>query len=222
MAWLRSLPEPGPEAYLFPRHAVGFAPEGQGTTIYNIDFRQPMQGWKTAWRRALEGANVKARWHDLRHSLVSRLAEQPTVSEETIRALDGHVSRQMLSRYAHIRASSKRSAIASLETGGEGITKPARATNLGTGSPQKSPQFVEGEKILLERQGPQLLNCRALHLGLLHALYWLGLAARFTRASGSRCGASSCTSDGFELSATLGGPVKYAPVCNTFPRWITC
>src|SRR5262249_20600274 len=157
-AWLQTLPEAGPEAYLFPRHAVGFAPEGQGTAIYNIDFHQPMQGWKTAWRRALEGANVKARWHDLRHSLVSRLAEQPTVIEETIRVLAGHVSRQMLSRYAHIRASAKRAAIASLETGGKGITKPPCPTNLGTGSPQKSPQFVEGEKIVLECPVPKLLN----------------------------------------------------------------
>jgi Phage integrase family len=126
--------------------------------IYDIEFRQPMQGWKTAWRRALEGANVKARWHDLRHSLVSRLAEQPTVSEETIRALAGHVSRQMPSRYAHIRASAKRAAITSLETGGEGITKRGHPTNLDTGSPQKSPQFVEGEEIVLERPGPKLLN----------------------------------------------------------------
>jgi integrase len=74
-----------------------------------------MQGWKSAWSRARRVAGVKARWHDLRHTIVSRLAENPAISEETIRALAGHVSRQMLSRYAHIRAQAKRAAIASLE-----------------------------------------------------------------------------------------------------------
>jgi len=74
-----------------------------------------MQGWKSAWSRARRLAGVKARWHDLRHSLVSRLAENPTIGEETIRALAGHVSRQMLSRYAHIRAQAKRVAIATLD-----------------------------------------------------------------------------------------------------------
>jgi hypothetical protein len=154
----KRLPEAGPEAYLFPRHAVGFRAPRSGHS--DLQYRLPPadEGWKTAWRRALEGANVKARWQDLRHSHVSRLAEQRIVHEETIRALAGHISRQMLSRYAHIRASAKRAAIASLETGGEGITRPAQHTNLDTRCPQKSPQFVEGEKVVLERPGRKLLN----------------------------------------------------------------
>ncbi|HEY6418246.1 MAG TPA: hypothetical protein VIX59_04515 [Candidatus Binataceae bacterium] len=41
-------------------------------------------------------AKVDYRWHDLRHTFVTRLAENPSVSEETIRALAGHVSRRML------------------------------------------------------------------------------------------------------------------------------
>lgn len=126
--------------------------------IYDIDFRQPMQGWKTAWRRALEGANVKARWHDLRHSLVSRLAEQPTVSEERIRALAGHVSRQMLSRYAHIRASAKRAAIASLETGGEGITQTGPPHKSRHRVPPKVPTICRGRGNCVGAPGPKLLN----------------------------------------------------------------
>jgi integrase len=142
-AWFERLPEAGPDAYLFPRHAVGFGPEGRGTAIYEFDFDQPMVGWKTAWRRVLTDGKVKARWHDLRHTLVSRLAEQPTVSEETIRALAGHVSRQMLSRYAHIRTSAKRAAIASLETDIEGAAEAVNSSNSDRESPQKSPQFAE-------------------------------------------------------------------------------
>lgn len=134
--WLARLPEAGPESYLFPRHAVGFAPGGRSSALRDIDFGRPMQGWKSAWKRARELAEVKVRWHDLRHTLVSRLAENPTISEETIRALAGHVSRQMLSRYAHIRAQARRAAIASLEPA---LADP-KSTDFRSASPQNSPQ----------------------------------------------------------------------------------
>jgi integrase len=92
-AWLVSLPEAGSDAYLFPRHQVGFAAGGRGSALGALDLSRPMQSWKSAWSRARRLAGVEARWHDLRHTLVSRLAVNPTVSEETIRALAGHVSR---------------------------------------------------------------------------------------------------------------------------------
>jgi hypothetical protein len=37
------------------------------------------------------------------------------ISEQTITALAGHVSKRMLERYSHIRAQAKRDAIATLE-----------------------------------------------------------------------------------------------------------
>jgi hypothetical protein len=67
---------------------------------------------------------------------VSRLAENPAVSEETIRALVGHVSKQMLERYSHIRNHAKVAAIAALE--GEVLTPKTSET--GIKSAQKSAQ----------------------------------------------------------------------------------
>lgn len=58
---------------------------------------------------------MQYRWHDLRHSFITRLLEDPNVSEETIRALAGHVSKKMLERYSHIRIQAKQAAIAALE-----------------------------------------------------------------------------------------------------------
>ena len=51
----------------------------------------------------------------MRHTFISRLAENPSVSEQTIKALAGHVSRQMLERYSHIRSQAKQAAIQALE-----------------------------------------------------------------------------------------------------------
>ncbi|MGB6564781.1 MAG: tyrosine-type recombinase/integrase [Candidatus Binataceae bacterium] len=112
--WLSRFPDGGPDSYVFPRHRVGFA-RNAGSDLYEIDLTRPMGEWKTAWRRVRRLAGLDYRWHDSRHTLVSRLAENPNVSEETIRALAGHVSKQMLQRYSHIRAQAKRDAISTLE-----------------------------------------------------------------------------------------------------------
>ena len=58
---------------------------------------------------------MRYRPHDMRHTFISRLAENPNVSEQTIKALAGHVSRQMLERYSHIRSQAKQAAIRALE-----------------------------------------------------------------------------------------------------------
>jgi len=67
-----------------------------------------------SYHTALKKAGVHYRWHDLRHTFISRLAESPAVSEQTIKALAGHVSKQMLERYSHIRTRAKEQAIAAL------------------------------------------------------------------------------------------------------------
>jgi integrase len=65
---------------------------------------------KTSWKKVRERAGVTGRWHDSRHTLVTELAESGA-GDETIMAIAGHVSRQMLSRYAHIRTEAKRGAL---------------------------------------------------------------------------------------------------------------
>src|SRR5271156_1674435 len=91
--------------------------------------------YRTAFDTARAKAGVNIRFYDARHTFVTRLAENPTVSEETIRQLAGHVSPRMLARYAHIRAQARRDAIATLEP-----DVPANHSGPKNGSPQKSPQ----------------------------------------------------------------------------------
>jgi integrase len=52
-------------------------------------------------------AGVSGRWHDNRHTLITELAESGA-GDETIMEIAGHVSRQMLSRYSHIRVEAER------------------------------------------------------------------------------------------------------------------
>ncbi len=73
-------------------------------------------GWRTAWRKMTKEAGLESlRPHDLRHHAITKLAESPEASEQTIMAIAGHVSREMLEHYSHVRQQAKRKAVESLD-----------------------------------------------------------------------------------------------------------
>jgi integrase len=88
-----------PEWYVFP------AGKGQPN-----DPTRPVSTLKTAWTKVRNNAKVIGRWHDNRHTLVTELAEAGA-GDEVIMSIAGHVSRAMLSRYAHVRTEAKRRAL---------------------------------------------------------------------------------------------------------------
>jgi len=140
--WLSRFPGASPDSYVFPRHEVRMLLGGKGSKICNVTLNKPMQSWQRAWRTALKQAGVHYRWHDLRHTFITRLAENPNVSEQTIKALAGHVSKQMLDRYSHIRTEAKQIAIAALHAdrmkiAAEGAQKWAQMPATGTRNPRK-------------------------------------------------------------------------------------
>ena len=53
-----------------------------------------------------KNAKVKGRWHDNRHTLITDLAESGA-GDQTIMDIAGHVSKQMLKHYSHIRMQAK-------------------------------------------------------------------------------------------------------------------
>ena len=70
--------------------------------------------FKTAWGKVKAAAGVKGRWHDSRHTFITDLAESGEAADGTIEDLAGHVSKQMLKHYSHIRTQAKRRAVDSL------------------------------------------------------------------------------------------------------------
>jgi hypothetical protein len=73
---------------------------------------------KTAWSNVREKAKVTGRWHDNRHTLITELAESGA-GDQAIMDIAGHVSKQMLKHYSHIRMEAKRDALESI------VKKPA-------------------------------------------------------------------------------------------------
>ena len=81
------------------------------------DPTRPMVTLKTSWTNVRKKAGVTGRWHDNRHTLITDLAESGA-GDETIRDIAGHVSKQMLKHYSHIRMEAKRKALEAI------VTKP--------------------------------------------------------------------------------------------------
>ena len=126
--WASRFPTADPEHYVFP-----------WCENRQVDPSRPTKGWRTAWRHALKRAGFHCRFHDLRVTCITKLAESQA-SDMTIMAIAGHVSRRMLEHYSRIRIDAKRAALDGivpvLETAVHQnvhqltVTGPDQATNL--------------------------------------------------------------------------------------------
>jgi integrase len=80
-----------------------------------LDSGRGLRGAIAAWKRAeipLHGL----RFHDLRHQAITEMAEAG-VSDATLMAVSGHMSRRMLEHYSHVRMAAKRTVLDKLESG---------------------------------------------------------------------------------------------------------
>ena len=132
--WRAVFSEAQPEHYVFPHEKYGLAGNDRKLCAYEIVPTEPMHRWKVAWESARKAANVSCRFHDLRHTFISRLAESQA-SDSTVMALAGHVSRAMMERYSHIRMEAKRRAVDTLS-----------GTDFDSGVAQNWAQFFVSEK----------------------------------------------------------------------------
>jgi integrase len=77
------------------------------------DPTRPQTSLKTAWRNVRADAKVEGRFHDNRHTFVTDLSESGA-GDQVIQDMAGHVSRDMVKHYSHIRTEAKRRAVAAL------------------------------------------------------------------------------------------------------------
>jgi integrase len=164
--WAGRFPESKAEDYVFPAcedARIDTQHPGQS----NIDPSRPIKAWRTAWRtatrtvecpkcrqrqhpadtcgnpeckadiRGLKNPLAGLRFHDLRHTCITKLAEGQA-SEQTIMAIAGHVSRKMLEHYSHIRMEAKRAAL-------DAIAQAPKPAIFGAGSHQIPHQVTESE-----------------------------------------------------------------------------
>lgn len=107
--WAGRLVESHAEDYVFPAcEAAGIDREHPDKE--RIDPSRPITSWRSVWRAALKRAGLQIRFHDLRYTCITKLAESQA-SEQTIMSIAGHLSRKMLEHYLHIGMAAKRAAL---------------------------------------------------------------------------------------------------------------
>lgn len=112
--WAEKIGSADPDHYVLPACESG-----------KIDPTKPMKGWRSAWRSLTKAAGLKGlRFHDLRHQAVTELL-QIGLSDQTVMSIVGHVSKEMLQNYSHIRLEAKRRAVEQLEASLPSIAEAA-------------------------------------------------------------------------------------------------
>jgi integrase len=82
-----------------------------GSKNNTFDPTVPAAKWDTAWRALREAAGLRGlRFHDLRHTVVTRLLEAGE-PDHVVESITGHLGRRMLEHYSHIRLTAKRAAL---------------------------------------------------------------------------------------------------------------
>jgi hypothetical protein len=106
-----------------------------------IDPTRPAKGWRTAWRHALKLSGVRCRFHDLRVTCITKMAESLT-PDLVIMSVAGHLSRAMLEHYSRIRTEAKRAAL-------EGLAQPDFEVAVHQNVHQLPPDSPEAHRNLL-------------------------------------------------------------------------
>ena len=87
---------------------------------HKLDPTKPAGKWDTAWRALRDAAGLpRLRFHDLRHTVVTRLLEAGE-PDHVVESITGHLSRRMLEHYSHIRLSAKKAALDRLQQARKG------------------------------------------------------------------------------------------------------
>ncbi len=143
--WRSQFPDAQPAHYVFPSERYGLdGEEGyqNGRSVpYEVRPDVPIGSWKVSWTAARSAAQVSCRWHDMRHTFVSTMAEGEA-SDATIMSLAGHLSRKMMEKYSHTRNEAKRQAISALDKSLKAAQPSRRRVER---SPQNHPQKLELE-----------------------------------------------------------------------------
>jgi integrase len=75
---------------------------------HKFDATKPAAKWDGAWRALRDAAGLRGlRFHDLRHTVVTRLLEAGE-PDHVVESITGHLSRRMLEHYSHIRLAAKK------------------------------------------------------------------------------------------------------------------
>ena len=90
---------------------------------HKLDPTRPASKWDTSWRALRDAAGLPGwRFHDLRHTVVTRLLEAGE-PDHVVESITGHLSRRMLEHDSHIRLNAKKAALDRLDASAKSATQ---------------------------------------------------------------------------------------------------
>jgi integrase len=121
--WSEQFPNREAQHFVFSSERYGAGGNKFEPTVYDVDPTKAINSWKEAWQSAKETADVKLRFHDLRHTFVTRMLEggAPLSVVAAILGWSPATTTRMAKRYGHIGQVALRRAVQTLDV------KPSRA-----------------------------------------------------------------------------------------------
>ena len=115
--WSERFPKRKPEHFVFPSERYGAGGDKFEPCVYDTDPTRAINSWKEAWESAKETAKVSVRFHDLRHTCVTRMLEggAPLSVVASILGWSAATTVRMAKRYGHIGQLAQRQAVKLLD-----------------------------------------------------------------------------------------------------------
>jgi integrase len=134
--WAEQFPNRQGEHFVFPAERYGAAGDRFEPATYDTDPTQPIASIKEAWEFAKKRAGVECRFHDLKHTAVSRMVEAgvPLTKIAKIVGWSDSTMVRMAKRYSHFTLEELRPAMETTTAAGADFS----------GYPQFSPQSDAG------------------------------------------------------------------------------
>jgi integrase len=124
--WAEQFPNREPEHFVFPSERYGAGGDKFQPVVYDITPTKAIGSFKEGWESVKEVTEVSIRFHDLRHTCVTRMLEGgvPLSVVASILGWSPATSARMAKRYGHIGQIAQRQAVAVLD---QKIKKPRPA-----------------------------------------------------------------------------------------------
>lgn len=115
--WAEQFPNRNPEHFVFPSERYGAGGDNFEPTVYDIDPERPIGSWKESWESVKDDTGVAVRFHDLRHTCVTRMLEggAPLSVVASILGWSPATTVRMAKRYGHIGQVALRQAVELLD-----------------------------------------------------------------------------------------------------------
>ena len=134
MFWAERFPERKPQHFVFASERYGIAGNNRRAHAYNTDPTHPIKTWKEAWESARDVADVRCRFHDLRHTCCTRMLEGgvPLPVVASIFGWSAATTVRMAKRYGHIGQLAQRQAVSLLDVEPQAVALIPEGTPAGT------------------------------------------------------------------------------------------